>query len=101
MGQAAAQQPHDSQLVCFQFGPNGARMVVRTPFFPVCSVWLRACVLHAATQRWHLMHRFGSKLRNGLLSNTGLRTCCCGNVGSVTPSSRQTACSSQAPFFIA
>ena len=72
VGQAAAQQPQDSQPVASQLGPKGAMMVVIRPFFPVRKVWLYATLLHALTQRWHLMHLFGLKLRKGLLSRTGL-----------------------------
>ena len=99
VGHACAQLPQLSQMVASQFGPNGARMVVRTPRLPVCSTWLPAALLHAPTQRWQAMHRLGSKRRNGLESSTGLRVCATGKVGCETPTSRATACSSQAPFF--
>ena len=66
VGHACAQLPQLSQMVASQFGPNSARMVVRTPRLPVCSTWLPAALLHAPTQRWQAMHRLGSKRRNGL-----------------------------------
>ena len=75
-------------------------MVVRTPRLPVFSTWLRAASLQAPTQRWHAMHKLGLNDKNGLESSTGLSLTGAGKLGFSTPTSRATACSSQAPFFM-
>ena len=65
VGQAAAQEPQDSQFVLFQSLPKGARIVVRSPAFPDTRVWFPAALLQAPTQRWQRMQSDGLKVRNG------------------------------------